>query len=87
MEQVHDFVLQPIVRFGFVGFSAVLLCINVWLMQRLLLVLERNSEVIAHSTAAIRNLSTMTTDLLVLTRRLNDKLISRPCIAKDERSE
>jgi hypothetical protein len=82
MDQMHELILLPIVRFGFVGFSAVLLGIIVWLMRRLLGVLERNTEVISHNTDAIRDLATMTTDLLTLSRRLHDKLISRPCIAR-----
>ena len=87
MDQMQEFVLQPIVRFGFVGFSAVLLGILVWLIKRLLAALERNTEVIAHNTQAIRDLSSMTTDLLALSRSLHDKLISRPCIAREEQSE
>jgi len=86
MENAHELVLQPIVRYGFVGFSAVLLGVVIWLIRRLLAVLERNTDVIAHNTQAICDLSSMTTDLLTLSRSLHDKLISRPCIARDERS-
>jgi len=86
MDQMHELLLQPLVRFGFVGFSGVLLGVVVWLMKRLLAVLERNTEVISHNTAAIRELSSMTTDLLALSRSMHDKLISRPCIARDEQS-
>ena len=84
MDQMHELILLPIVRFGFVGFSAVLLGIIVWLMKRLMCVLERNTEVIARNTEALHNLSSMTTDLLILNRKVHDKVISRPCIAKSE---
>ena len=79
-----DVFLDPLVRYGFVGFSAVLLGIVVWLIKRLLVVLERNSEVVNSNTAAINTLSAMTADLLVLNRNLHDKIISRPCISKEE---
>jgi len=87
MDHMHELILQPIVRFGFVGFSAVLLGVVIWLIKRLLVVLGRNTEVIARNTEAIRDLSSMTSDLLKLSRSLHDKLISRPCIARDEQSK
>jgi hypothetical protein len=80
----NELLLQPLVQFGFVGFSAVLLGIVVWLIKRLLVVLERNTEVVALNTSAINTLTTMTADLLVLNRSLHDKIISRPCIAQEE---
>ena len=79
-----DLLVQPIVQYGFLGFSAVLLGIVVWLIKRLLVVLERNSEVVNANTSAINTLSAMTADLLVLNRNLHDKIISRPCISKEE---
>ena len=79
-----DFFLQPVIQTGFLGFSAVLLGIIVWLIRRLLVVLEKNSEVICANTAAINTLSNMTAVLLVLNRTLHDKVISRPCIAQEE---
>ena len=84
MDQMHELVLQPIVRFGFVGFSAVLLGVVVWLTKGLLAAIERNTEVIARNTEVIRQLSSMTKDLLALSRSLHDKVISRPCIARDK---
>ena len=62
----------------------VLLGVVIWLIKKLLLVLECNSEVIARNTEAIRDLTSMTCDLLRLNRSLHDKIISRPCIAKQE---
>jgi hypothetical protein len=85
MNDMRELFLQPVVQYGFLGFSAVLLGAFIWLMKRLLAVLERNSEVITHNTQAIRDLTSMTTDLLSLSRSVHDKLISRPCIAKEER--
>ena len=82
---MNELVTQPLIQYGFVGFSAVLLGVIIWLIQRLLTVLERNSEVIARNTEAIRDLTSMTHDLLKLNRSLHDKIISRPCIAKEEK--
>jgi hypothetical protein len=80
-------ITQPVVQYGFAGFAAVLLAVVVWLIRRLLAVLEANSRIIAANTDAIRDLTKMTGDLLRLNRSLHDKLISRPCIAKLEQKE
>ena len=81
---MDNFITQPIVQYGFVGFAAVLLGIVVWLIQKLLAVLDANNRIIAANTEAIRDLTGMTADLLKLSRSLHDKIISRPCIAAKE---
>ena len=80
-----DWMVEPIVRYGFMGFSAVLLGLVIWLISRLLSVLDANTRVIEANTEAIRNLTGMTSDLLKLNRSLHDKVISRPCIAEREK--
>lgn len=80
---MNDWIMQPLTQYGFLGFSAVLLGLVIWLIKKLLLVLERNSEVIARNTEAIRDLTSQSCDLLKLNRSLHDKIISRPCIAKE----
>ena len=82
---MNDFVTQPIVQYGFLGFSAVLLGVVIWLIKRLLTVLEANNGIIAANTEAIRDLTGMTRDLLKLNRSVHDKIISRPCIAAKEK--
>lgn len=84
---MDSIITQPIVQYGFLGFSAVLLGVVIWLIRRLLDVLEANNRVISVNTEAIRDLTAMTGDLLKLNRSLHDKLISRPCIAGREQSE
>jgi len=79
-----DWIGTPIVQYGFLGFSAVLLGLVIWLIRRLLGVLDANTRVIAANTEAIRDLTSMTADLLKLNRSLHDKIISRPCIAQRE---
>ena len=76
--------MQPLVQYGFIGFAGVLLGIVVWLIRKLLDVLEANNRIIAANTEAIRELTGMTQDLLKISRSLHDKVISRPCIAREE---
>ena len=81
---MDSIITQPIVQYGFLGFSAVLLAIVVWLIKRLLKVLEGNTRIIAASTEASKEQMRMIADLLKLSRSLHDKIISRPCIAARE---
>ncbi|MBI5725020.1 MAG: hypothetical protein HZA50_13750 [Planctomycetes bacterium] len=81
---MDNIITQPVVQYGFLGFSAVLLGVVVWLIRRLLELLHMNNHIIAANTEAIRDLTCMTSDLLKLNRSLHDKIISRPCIAARE---
>ncbi len=81
---MDNLILQPLVQYGFLGFSAVLLCVVIWLIRRLLGLLEATNQIIASNTEAIRDLRNMTGDLLKLDRSLYEKVISRPCIAGRE---
>ncbi|MBN2584868.1 MAG: hypothetical protein JXL80_17520 [Planctomycetes bacterium] len=81
---MEKLVTMPIVQYGFLGFSAVLLCIIIWLIRKLLQSLEANQRIVAANTAAITSMTVMVSDLMELTRSLHDKLISRPCIAREE---
>ena len=82
---MSNWMVEPIVQYGFLGFSAVLLGVVIWLIKRLLGVLEANNKIIAANTEAIRDLTHMTADLLKINRSLHDKVISRPCIAEREK--
>ena len=81
---MSEWMIEPIVRYGFVGFSAVLLGVVIWLIRKLLDVLEANNRIIAANTEAIKDLTSTTCELLKLNRSLHDKIISRPCIAREE---
>jgi hypothetical protein len=83
---MNDFITQPVVQYGFLGFSAVLLGVVIWLIRQLLDVLRQTNRVVASNTEAIRNLTGVTLDLLKLDRSLHDKIISRPCIASKEQT-
>ena len=79
---MNELVTQPIVQYGFLGFSAVLLGVVIWLIRKLLDVLAANNRIITANTEAIRDLTAMTRDLLALNRSVHGKIISRPCIAQ-----
>lgn len=81
---MDNILLQPIVQYGFLGFSAVLLAIIIWLIRRLLDVLDANNRIIAANTAAVHDLTVMTRDLMHLNRAVHDKLLARPCLARGE---
>ncbi len=81
---MEDWMIQPVVQYGFLGFSMVLLGVVIWLIRKLLDVLEANNRIIAANTEAIRDLTAMTSDLMKLSRSVHDKIISRPCIAREE---
>lgn len=76
--------LEPVVQYGFLGFSIVLLAVVIWLIRKLLMVLDRNNEVITANTQAVESLCKTTSELMKLNRDVHDKLLSRPCIAKGE---
>lgn len=85
MTGADDMFLQPVIQYGFLGFAVVLLGVIVWLIRRLLEVLEATNRIIAANTEAINDLTQLTGDLLILNRSMHDKLLSRPCIANGER--
>jgi len=81
--------LTPIVQYGFAGFCAVLIGIIVWLISKLLDVLRQTNETIAKNTDAVNRQieaqkqdRTLAEQHMTLLRSINDKLLSRPCIAE-----
>jgi len=73
-------ILSPIMQFGFAGFSGVLLVILVWLINKLLGVLERNNQIISDNTNAINTLITNEQQNATTLADLRDKVLQRPCI-------
>ncbi len=76
-----ELLMTPIIQHGFVGITAVLLAIQVWLIRRLLTVLEDNNTVIAENTEAIRSLDNRSVESLRLCGDIRDRLLTRPCIS------
>jgi len=72
------------VQYGFAGLAAVLLCVNVWMFSQLLEILKRTDSVIADNTATIRQLLVEHGEILRVMRAINERLLSRPCIARFE---
>lgn len=81
---VPGVLLEPVVQYGFLGFSVVLLGVVIWLIRKLLMVLDRNNEVITANTQAVENLCKTSAELMKLNREVHDKLLARPCIAREK---
>ena len=84
---MNGIMTQPIVQWGFAGFAAVLLGLIVWLVRRLLGLLEHTDDVIAANTTAIRALGSRLDAIderagesLTVQRDVRDRLLSRPCL-------
>lgn len=90
--------LTPVMQYGFAGFAVILAGIIVWLVrqfvkqnERLCSLLDRNNDVIEANTRAIEantravlDVDERTRDELKLVRSLHDRLLARPCIAREE---
>lgn len=89
--QAVSALLTPIIQFGFAGFSVVLLGIIIWLIRMLVQLIRDVQKVILGNTEALNALHAhenenikITQQTLSLLRDTHDKIISRPCIAKEE---
>jgi len=67
-----DVLMDPIVKYGFAGFAAMLLGILVWIIRHLLAANRREAEVIAANTDALRCLKDAMRDVLKLERESRD---------------
>jgi len=76
--------VEWIVQFGFAGFCAALLGVLVWLVRQLLQLQRDSSDVIARNTEAVHDLLTLVSDSVRLLREVHNKLLARPCIAREE---
>ena len=77
-------ILEPVVQYGFLGFAVVLLGVVIWLIQKLLTVLDQTNRVIAANTEAIEDLANVTEELVRANRSLHEKVITRPCMVAQE---
>lgn len=73
-------IFEQIVQYGFAGLAAAELLALVWLVQRLLRVLEDNTRIIAGNTHALRTLAERQRDLTLGNDALKDRLLTRPCL-------
>jgi len=81
MDDSTRLLLNPVIQYGFAGFCGVLIGVIVWMIKRLLGVLEKNSEVISTNTNAIQRVHDTMTDTLDVTIEVKDILNKKPCIA------
>ena len=70
----------PYMQLGFAGLSVVLLGIIVWLIRRLLGILDHNNQIIAANTNAITELRKTTAEELEVIRDLRERMLQRPCL-------
>ncbi|MFH0911718.1 MAG: hypothetical protein V1918_09475 [Planctomycetota bacterium] len=75
-----DFWTEPMVQFGFAGLSAVLLAMFLWLVRRVLDLLEETARVIAGNTAMLQSFGLKQEEGARLYSDLRDRLLSRPCL-------
>jgi hypothetical protein len=81
----ENFLMDPILQYGFAGMCAVLLMILVWLIRNLIKLLEKTNQIISANTQAICQVDQHSLEALKILRNTHDKIIARPCIAKKER--
>jgi hypothetical protein len=75
---------EEITNFGFAGFCGILLWIIVWLVHRLLNIMEENNRIIGENTKVIQDMLISSKDQFEIMIQIKDKLLSRPCIADKE---
>lgn len=78
---------SPVIQGGFAVFSLVLLAVVVWLIRALLRVIEKNNQVIAGNTEAIRAIGATSGRTEKLLSELRDQLLTRPCMIPNEHGE
>ena len=79
-----ELLMQPLIQYGFLGMSGILLVIIVWLIKQLLDVIKKNNEVITRNTDIITSQNKALTDNQNAIWALRDKILARPCIAIKE---
>lgn len=79
-----ELILSPMVQYGFLGFSGVLLIIIVWLISNLLKLLKDSNDVISSHNNLIALLNSSISEMTDSNRVLHNKILSRPCIHTKE---
>lgn len=69
-----DVLMDPIVKYGFAGFAAILLGILVWVIRQLFASNRREAEVITANTDALKCLKDTIRDLLEVDREIRERL-------------
>jgi hypothetical protein len=75
-------ILNPVIQYGFAGFCAILLAIIVWLMKRLMDLLEQNNRVLAENTGVIKSLYAQGDKTKEAVWEMREEFLRRPCISQ-----
>ena len=85
MQDSVQLLMNPIIQCGFAGLSVILLAFLAWLVKRLIIILEKTTNIIKENTNVINSLKEESGEVKDLVIDLNNKLLARPCIAKGDR--
>jgi len=69
-----DVLMDPIVKYGFAGFAAILLAILIWMIRHLLAANRREAEVIAANTDALVRLTDTLRKVVEMEVEIRDRL-------------
>lgn len=72
--------MQPIIQYGFAGMCVVLLGILVWLISKLLAILEKTNQVIAANTEAIKVVDSHASETFAMLKDLRDRILQLKCV-------
>ena len=76
-------IFAPYIQLGFAGFAFLLVFVIVWLIRRLLAILDKTNQIIAGNTEAINRVHEATHDVKLLMSDIRDQLFQRPCLLQD----
>lgn len=80
--ETQSLFMNPVIQYGFAGFCVVLIGIIVWLIGRLLQVLNDNNNIISANTMAIREVAKNSADARDVAIEAKELLLQRPCVAR-----
>jgi hypothetical protein len=78
-------IFAPYIQLGFAGFAFLLVFVIVWLIRRLLAILEQTNGIIAGNTEAINRVHQASGEQKLLMQQIRDQLFQRPCLLQQER--
>jgi hypothetical protein len=78
-------IFAPYIQLGFAGFAFLLVFVIVWLIRRLLAILDQTGKIISGNTEAINRVHEAAEDQKALMKDIRDQLFQRPCLLQKER--
>lgn len=82
-----DFLKETYIQYGFAGMCLILLAMLFWIVKALVKLLEANQVVISKNNQVMASLDDHIREDIKLNRSIFNKLLARPCIAKNEDGE